>query len=50
MNRFVVYGIIIVLVVGGFLAYWLYEQRQRNRDMAEGFKRQAEQIERMQGR
>jgi hypothetical protein len=47
MNRFALYGLIILLVVGPMGGYQLYQMRQHTLESAEGFRHQAEQIEKL---
>lgn len=50
MKRYVIYGLLIVLVVGAILCYQLYQNRKANLKAAEGFEKQAKMIEKMRGK
>lgn len=50
MKKYVMYGLLILLVVGAVLGYRLYQNRQANLKAAEGFEKQAEMLDKTRGK
>ena len=50
MKRWMIWAIVILIVVGGFVGWQLHQARERNREIGESFTRQAEQLEKLRGK